>query len=450
MTTRTPSATPARQTHTVELASHLRVLRRHLPVIGVLTLAGLMVGLLLTVLSPPIYQSAVTVFAPGTPAYLQVDLRSGTSQRAPREWTQDTEAALITSDTVLGAVARQLGAATTAADLRKRLSIDVPTSTRVFTISFDAADPAAARRGADLIASEFIRQRSAILAQRAQHAGAALVEQRVRLQEMLTDAFAPANQDDPRSPTVPVNRALRAHIRSQMARIDQTLATAATTTAAPAEIVRPATLPTHPRDDNDEVPPVSGLLAGLVCGIGVGCLRDRLRPYVPDAAGVVAATGLDVIAQLDARRLGSTPNADPELRRLVEGLHTNRDPATSVSDPMRILVTGCCAQALVEMVTRQLRQALAAEPLRAHGSTIEDVVLQNGRAESTSTLERARTAHVALLLAHLEHSRRNDLVCTARQLARAGAPAAAVTISAHPIDLSNAHPVDLAAKESAP
>ena len=46
----------------------------------------------------------------------------------------------------------------------------------------------------------------------------------------------------------------------------------------PAQVVRPAAKPTRPEHSNAEVPIISGLMLGLVCGCLLGAGRDRMRP----------------------------------------------------------------------------------------------------------------------------------------------------------------------------
>ena len=264
---------------TVELARYRRLLRQTwLPTVG-FGLAGLAVGLLVTLQIPPAYQATTGVFAPGTPTYLAPDVEPSPSASPPdpRDWTQDTEAELVHSTVVLRAAAKRLGTSWTPDELTDRIQISVPTSTRVFSLTFTAGDPATAQRGAQVVAEEYVRHRSTLLADRAQRVGDALRDRRTSLETLLSGA------PDEAEPTTggrgatkfPVNLALRAEIRAQIARIDEALSTAASTGANRAEVVTRAERPVRSARANAEVAPVSGILAGLLAGLGLGFVRDR-------------------------------------------------------------------------------------------------------------------------------------------------------------------------------
>lgn len=461
---------------TIELASYPRAVRRHWLPCCLLALIGLAVGLLVTLATPPRYVSTVGVSAPATPAYLAVSVDAGTAPRDPREWTQDTEAAMMTSAPVLRAVRDRLGTRENLTELAARVRITVPTSTRIFFVGFGATDPVTARHGAQAIAEEYVRYRSRVLTDRASRVGAALGERRASLQALLADVQVPGA--DPTAAPVPVNPVLRGRIQDQISHIDDALGTASLTVANAAEVVRPASAPARPERRNAEVPPISGLLLGGLAGLATGHLRSGRRPRVHDTDEVSALTGLTVLALLDreavragaaslglrvlaaqvriaagaAHRTGDTHHADdPDDADHAD--HSDDVDETSdagaaadgddprLADPPRVLLVGCCADSLVAALADRLRETLVRAGAAAGDPLLGDVLVATGRPDATGTLLRARSADVVLLLAELDHSNRRDLARTSRLLARAGRKVAAVAVGDHAADRVGDDPI---------
>ena len=438
---------------TIELASYPRAVARHWLPCCLLALIGLAVGLLVTLATPLRYVSTVAVSAPGTPAYLAVSVDVGTAPRDPREWTQDTEAAMMTSAPVLRTVRDRLGTRDSLTELAARVRITVPTSTRIFFLDFAASDPVTARRGAQAVAEEYVRYRSRILADRASRVGAALDERRASLQALLAEVEVPGA--DPTAAAVPVNPVLRGRIQDQISHIDDALGTASLTVANTAEVVRPASAPTLPERRNAEVPPISGLLLGGLAGLATGLLRSGRRQRVHDTDEVSALTGLTVLALVDREAVragaaslglrvlaaqvriaaGAARREDgdhPDDTDGVDGVDGVDDPR--LADPPRVLLVGCCADSLVAALVDRLREMLVRAGAAAGDPLLRDVLVTTARPDATGTLLRARGADVVLLLAELDHSNRRDLARTGRLLTRAGTKVAAVVVGDHAAD----------------
>ncbi|HZC27265.1 MAG TPA: hypothetical protein VE287_09575, partial [Actinopolymorphaceae bacterium] len=438
---------------TVELASYLRIVRRHWLVSALFGLAGLGVGLLLTLAIPTGYQATAGVFAPATPTYLTLDVETSTESptQAPREWTQDTESELLHSEVVLRAAAARLGGTWTVDELVDRIQVSVPTSTRVFSITVTASDATQAQRAASVVAEEYVSRRSRLLADRAERVSAALRARRASLSEILSKAPAETTDSASTASPFPVDATLRAQIRGQIARIDEALATDAGTSANAAELVTPPQRPRLPTHANAEVPPVSGLMAGLLAGLGLGYVRERRHPYVRTLDDVTDSTDAPVAARLDGGLLQTPTSArtQEELGRLAAELRGAVVGSRAV--PARVLVTGCCAESLILAFADQLRlsfdtgRASAADgegyddgdyddaayegtaydhaayareaddldpehsergmdddhSSRGGPDDIDDVTVVAGRAGSAGTLRRARTADAVLVLAEL-------------------------------------------------
>jgi capsular polysaccharide biosynthesis protein len=417
---------------TVALASYRPFVRTHWRASVLLGVAGLAAGLVVTWAMPAAYTSTTTVFAPATPTYLALDmdpfLIEGTPP--PQEWTQDTEAELIHSDVVLRGAAKRLGSAWTVAAVSDRIQISVPTSARVFALSFTGRTPEEARRGAETVAREYVRQRSSLIADRTRRVSSALRDRRATLQEIIADAPAETDELPERSgpSALPVNRALRAQIRSQIAAIDKALTTAAATTANTAEIVQHARLPTSSRRTNAEVAPVSGLLSGLAAGLGVGYLRRRRRLHVEDAYDVGDVAGLPILARVPSGRFSGhseddidAAGADHALRRLAAEL----EPALT-SGTGRVIVLGFCADSLVAGFADVFQRVLASStPTSAYDP---EVVVTTSRTGARADDRHPEPGDVALVLVEYGTTTRRELARTVRGLR--GRPAGSATVAA--------------------
>jgi capsular polysaccharide biosynthesis protein len=408
---------------TVALASYRAFVRSHLRASVLLGAVGLAVGLLVSWATPVEYRATATVFAPATPARLALELQPfpvGWTP-PPREWTQDTEAELIRSEVVLGGVAERLGEDWTVASLSDRIHISVPTSARVFSLTFTGRTAEGARRGAETVAREYVRQRSALIAERTRRVGGALRERRAALQEIIADAPAETDGVPERSgpSALPVDRALRAQIRSQIAAIDKALTDAGATTANAADIVTHARLPTAPTRANAEVAPLSGLMSGLVAGLGVGYLRRQQRRYVSDAYDVDDVAGLPVLASVDAALVTAPDGHDTDEAVAVE--RASVDPVVgrlaAQLEPVlaggsgRVVILACCADSLAVSFARVLQRALTV-PSTAPAYDL-DVVVAGG---SSTADPHTDTADIVLVLVEFGATTRRALARAVRTL----------------------------------
>ncbi|SDR68171.1 hypothetical protein [Actinopolymorpha singaporensis] len=430
---------------TLEVAGYSRFVRRHWLVCCLLGLVGLAIGMLGSLRTPPNYQSTVEVFAPATPAYLAISVDPAAPAVDPREWTQDTEAALLLSEPVLTAVARRLPGHPDPATLADRTEITVPTSTRVYQIGFSDRDPRRAQQGAQVLAEEFTRYRTKMLTARADRVATALDSRRTYLQDLLDAIPVPGSMQpgdseaDTAAPgPAPANLVPRGQIQSQIGQIDDALTKTALTGSNTATVVHPATLPTRPERHNAEVPPMSGLMAGLLAGLAVGAAREWARPAVHEVAEVAAATGLAPVALVDGRALrrpaGHRDAADlhplaVQVRLILAGesaVGSASGSATgpagpSIDDPPVVLVTGPCADDLTAALADQLRTELTSAAHTA-GDPLLNVRVPTSRPDARDTFALARASDAVLLVADLAQSTRTELDRCARLLTRAAGP----------------------------
>lgn len=357
----TPEGTEVSET--LDLDRYSRTVRRHIRPAALGCLLGLLAGLGINLLTPPNYQSTAEVHVPAAPAKLVVDLQPGANPYRSRLQTQDTEAALLLSGTTLSRASRQLGNGMSVGELRSRIDLSAPPNTRVLRVSFTANDPAAAQRGAQAVATEFVRVREERLAARSARLTQALWKEREQLQD--------------RMDAVPAQTEAQAELNEQLNTLDSQLTELASDGGT--TVVRAANRPVSPIRNGDEIPPISGVAVGVLGGLGLGVFRERRKRVVFDRRDVFNATG---------RRTVDLANIAVELQ---------------VTMAQRVLVTGPASKAVLDIVAGAIRTGLD----RVGALTCR--VVPSYSAASGNTIRAAMTADLVIVVAERGHSTLRDL-----------------------------------------
>jgi capsular polysaccharide biosynthesis protein len=359
---KTPEGAEVRES--LDLDRYSRTVRRHIRSALAGGLIGILVGLGINLLTPPEYQSTAVVHAPAVPTKLIASLDPEVVPYRPRDQTRDTDAALLLAGSTLSRVARRLDNGTTPRELRQRIDISVPPNTRILHISYTAGDPAAAQRGAQAVADEFVRTREARLTARANRLTEALWKEREQLQHRM-DAAKPQSDTE-------------AELNEQLNTLDGYLATLAGEEGG-TTVVRAADRPTSAVRNGDEIPPMSGVAVGVLGGLALGVLRERRKRVVFDRRDVFNATG---------RRTVDLANIAVELQ---------------VTMAQRVLVTGPASRAVLDIVAGGIRTGLD----RVGALTCRVVPAYS--AVSGNTIRAAMTADLVIVVAERGHSTLRDL-----------------------------------------
>lgn len=373
-----------RPSHTVELAAYGRMVRHHHRPAILIGLLGLAIGLGLTMLTPPDFRATAEVYAPAAHTKVSVDLEdevvySAREFRAAMQ-TQDTDVALLESTETLTLAKQELDGRFDIDELRERITVAVPSNTRVLQISFDADDPEVAAWGAQAVAESFATVRNDLTNGRSDRYGSALWTQRDRLLDLLEAAETGADTLPNESARQAVAAARGFALRQQLNLLDIGLAEV-TTTRRLTQVVEAARPPKRRPSTNTEVPPISGLAVGVVSGLGVGVLRAQRRRPINERRDVLDETGVPVV----------------ELSNLAVELR--------VSDARRVLVAGDVDPVVVDTVSAALRTALD------RGGALRCQVATSHSTVSGDTVRAAMTADLVLLVVERERS-------TARELRR--------------------------------
>ena len=128
----------------VDLRRYLVVFNRRRRSIGAILLSALVAGLLLSLLSPPVYESRAII---------------NLSEQSDPLYASAAAAALVfTSSNFLGEVARAAGGSDAPADLRQAIVISPIRDTQMIRIRVRHRDPARAREIARAAAAQFLRR----------------------------------------------------------------------------------------------------------------------------------------------------------------------------------------------------------------------------------------------------------------------------------------------------
>jgi uncharacterized protein involved in exopolysaccharide biosynthesis len=243
-----------------ELTTYASFVRRHVVLLAVCALLGLVTGVGWNAASARSYTATAAVLLTGVPGYVDVE----TGGRPPREVTIDTDAHLARSIAVVAAVARRTGM--TRQQVVARLHVSAPELTEVLHLSFTAADPDTARAGAAAAGRALVSARRDVL-------GALQTDQIARLQLALAErraeltALGSSQGSDAREEA----------LQLQVATLRQRLKELYAARLVPAEVLQRPVRPRQADPSEPEVALTSGLLTGLCVGLAVAAWRDRAQ-----------------------------------------------------------------------------------------------------------------------------------------------------------------------------
>jgi len=232
--------------------------RRHARSIVVLMVAGLMTGFAWSVQQPAMFSATTSVALSPVPKYLT----SSIVDIAAPEVTIDTDAQLLQSPQVLGAVGDILG--TTAAEARTRLSMTASPNSHVLHVTVRSSSPdLAAAASAGAVASFTGVRRNAL--------GALRHDQLRQLRQLLVAQEELLAREQSKRLVIPATDQLFSEVLGLQDALEELLLAR----SKPAEVVRAADPPTRADYSNTEVPAVSGAMLGLLGACLLGAGRDR-------------------------------------------------------------------------------------------------------------------------------------------------------------------------------
>ncbi|GIH04448.1 hypothetical protein Rhe02_25150 [Rhizocola hellebori] len=263
-----------------DLNDYLAMARRHWWIVALALIAGLAVGADYNRRLPREFVSVASVLV--RPAGQDANVAGG---RTRDEINLDTEAQLVRSTAVLERAAQTLQR-TDFESLAAAVSVEVPANTSVLQIKFSASRPYAAQAGARAFALAYLGNRE-------DNAKAGLTAQSGSLKNKLNDLTTELAKINSQLATARAGSSFYATLDSQrettVGQINQLtnkINQLSTETVSGGLVIRDARLPGRPIKPNTPVNIAAGALLGLLVGVGVSALRERLDRRVRGQADV--------------------------------------------------------------------------------------------------------------------------------------------------------------------
>lgn len=241
-------------------SDYTEFVRRHRAYIGVLMGVGLLAGYAWSLLQPTTFSATASVALTPVPVYVT----AATRELVPPEVSIDTDAQLLRSARVLGAVAEALGTDEDVAS--DRLSITAAPNSRVLHVTVTDASPQLAAEAADAAVAAFAAVRRDAL-------GALRHDQLRQLRLFVSSQEDELGDEQSRRLVIPAYDDLFAQVLELRASVRELREAR----REPVQIVRPAVRPDAADYANTQVPLTSGAMLGLLGGCLLGAARDRAR-----------------------------------------------------------------------------------------------------------------------------------------------------------------------------
>ncbi|HXH58071.1 polysaccharide biosynthesis tyrosine autokinase [Iamia sp.] len=347
----------------VELGDYLGVIRRRYVVVGAAVAICVLLGAAYGLTRPDVYR-----------ANAQIALPAATDTQTPAAVTAEvqTELAVIRSELVAARAAEAIPGSDDTRTLLGRVSVEAPPDARILIVSYAAAGPEAAQRGAQAFAEAYLAQKeseqSATIETRGEtfRERIASVEEGIDAQVALRDdaeegsAEAAQAQDE-------IDRASTtlSDLTGQLTELESTLVDGGT-------IITPARLPQGPQPRGLARTLAAALAAGLLLGLGAAFVLDRLDTRLRGAADLQRALGVSV--------LGSIPTFPERHRHPGTRLVTVHAPAGLEADAFRRLRTSVVlASRDQEVRTLAITSSVADEGKTTVAANLAVALAQGGR-----------------------------------------------------------------------
>ncbi|MDR2987744.1 MAG: hypothetical protein LBV34_23195 [Nocardiopsaceae bacterium] len=358
----------SQQPSTFESTDYVGVLRRRWPIVLVVTIVCLLGAVAYTLVAPKSYTASATVFVSPTGADLSSAGQGGSSKGGSSLVNLQTEAALVTSGNVTAIAQHKLHSSLTTYQLRKQVSVSVPTNSQVLNISCSDKTASGAAACAQAFALAYLQNRSA-------SASSALSSQMSSLQSKINALQKSVSTLNSRISGLPSNSPARisdqstlSSDNSRLQAFNQQLASLTTdsTNVSGGHIVTAASPPGKPSSPDKTLALPAGLVAGLLLGLIAAFVWDRRDTRLHNANDVERQLGLPVLLNLP--RLGREISLSSPRSRIgkafTELAHT---VSASLGEGSHVvLVTGATPGPAASLVAANLAAALA----RTHSEAV--------------------------------------------------------------------------------
>ena len=316
----------------MELRTYLAILDRRRWVIAITAAATLLVAAIGTLLMPPVYTAATTLRIIAA-ANLSGDYVSFDSiMYATR--LQNTYAKIATSDGLLDELARRLGL-----NERPKVRVEVPANSELMQISVESRDPVLAAQAASALAEILMARAREAPTTAAQSARQALAGRLAELEGELEGARGADQALAGASGAALARRSLELKEERYARLADQYERARLAEALRPdlMSVLEPASVPEAPTRPRKALNLAVALLLGLVGGVGMAFLVERLDTRLYTARRIEEVVDLSILgARAGRRRRGAGRRARSGSRRGAASRPPGADqPAGQVDRPDR-------------------------------------------------------------------------------------------------------------------
>ncbi len=317
----------ARPPDSVQVADYGAMLRRRWWVLALGAVVGLLLAVEVLVLSTKTYTSTAGVLVSPT----GVDSASVAGGRTGGEINLDTEAQLLKSVDVATRAKALLKVPDEPRDLAANVAVAVPPNTSVLNISYNAPTPEDAQRSAQAFAQAYLDNRAAVATAKLKTDQAALQAQIAaatkRLQEV-TGQKAALPQTSPDWAEADAQEKIQVARITQLSNDLSPIEAALASKVQPGRVINSPKLPDAPTDPNPKIYLPSGLLLGVLVGLGFAALLQRVDKRVHNEADLRRTSGLPVLTTVPINRLSS----------IAAGISSHSSPAGQAFRRLRNLL----------------------------------------------------------------------------------------------------------------
>ncbi len=292
------------------LTAYLGWLRRRWWILLLAAVLGTAGGLALTKLQHPRYTSSTSL--------LVRPLNAGPDSNPNAKVNLDTEAQVVRSLVVAERAKGLMKTGTEAEQLAQSVTVTVPPNSQVLQVAYEADSPTRAQAGSHAFAQAYLDLRKATAQKALENETTALKQQIADLNKQLGTvagriAAAPGNSAERQRA-----EADRSVLTNQLAALNNRLSPLISADTDPGEIISDARLPQRPSSPNRTLDLASGMGAGLLLGIVLALLLDRLDTRIRRGRDISDRVGLPLLLELPARSPSLTmlPPSDKISREL--------------------------------------------------------------------------------------------------------------------------------------
>jgi Mrp family chromosome partitioning ATPase/capsular polysaccharide biosynthesis protein len=291
----------ARAPDSVQVADYGAMLRRRWWVLALGAVVGLLLAVEVLVLSTKTYTSTASVLVQPT----GVDNSNVTGGRTGGDINLDTEAQLLTSADVATRARTMLKVPDEPRDLAANVSVAVPPNTSILNVSYNAPTPEDAQRSAQAFAQAYLDNRDATATAKLKAEAKVLQDQIDAATKDLTVTAGKIAALPESSPDRAIAVANQQVLVNTISQLNRDLSPLVGVDIIPGRIITSPKLPVTPTDPNPKIYLPSGLLLGLLVGLGVAALLQRVDKRVHNAADLRRAAGVPVLTSVPINRLSS-------------------------------------------------------------------------------------------------------------------------------------------------